>query len=258
LAALATGGAGGAIGLAAGYKYRHPLHEVWRATKFGGTDHTPGAQAFKAERARIIARLDQQTVAEAAALKARYAQPIFGEVRMWDMIEKLVHCIDPTDLQIFATSQIVHVKQVLAAMEREGVNDPNLYLAALLHDVGKLAQLTGAPPEHVFGGARRRGGTPSSKGLAAVPYTFGHAEFIYPRIKDHVPEPVAWTVRYHNIDIDEAAGSMTATERDWTERYLRPFRRYDDGFKSLYYVPDIDIKKYRPLIEDHFPKPIPF
>ncbi len=253
-----SGAIAGTAGLALGYKFRHEIHDVWRTTMAGGSLETPGANAFIAEQARIMARRRQETEEVAAALKAQYAKPVFGKVQMWDLIEKLSLCIDVTDLQLFATSQLVHVKQILAAMERNGVQDPHMYLIALLHDVGKVLLLTGARPEDVLGWGRRLGDYESGIGLENVAYKFGHAEFIYPRIKDHVPEPVAWVARYHNIGIDDAIPFMTARERQYTERYLRPFRRFDAGFKSIYYAPEVDMAKYRELIEGYFPKPILF
>ncbi len=248
----------GTAGLALGYKFRHEIHDVWRTTMAGGSLDSPGADAFAAERARIIGRQQQQTEEVAAALKARYAKPVFGKVHMWDLIEKMGLCIDTTDMQHYAVSQFVHVKQVLAAMERNGVEDPHMYLIALLHDVGKVVVLNGARPEDIFGYAARLGDDEPGIGLENVAFRFGHAEFIYPRIKDHVPEPVAWVARYHNIGIDDAIPFMTARERQYTERYLGPFRQFDAGFKSMYYVPEVDMAKYRELIEGYFPKPILF
>jgi hypothetical protein len=255
LAGLAGSAIGGIAGLALGYKFRHELHDVWRAAAAGGSLDAPGVAAFKAEVARIYARRGLQTAESVAALKARSAKPVLGKVKVWELIEKLSLCIDAADAQLFAVSQLVHVTQILAAMEREGVQDPNLHLIALLHDLGKVALLAGASPEDVLGGARRIGDPEAGIGLDNVVFQFGHAEFIYSRIKDHVPDVVAWVVRHHNIAIDDAVPFMTSRERDYTERYLRPFRRFDAGFKSYFCAPAVDMARYRDLIDAHFPNP---
>ncbi len=259
LPALAAGGAAGAVvGGALGYRYRHQIHDIWRTSVANGDGDTPGARAFFAEDARLRALRDQQTADDALALKAHYAAPVIGPVTMWSLIERMGLCIDTTDRQLFATSQLVHVQQILAAMERHGVTEPSFFLIALLHDVGKVATLHGGRPEDIFGGADPLRHDPARNGLDHVIFQFSHAELIYPRIKDFVPEAVAWTVRYHNIDIASSLPLMTARERALTERYLRPFRRFDGGYKSFHYAPPFDIASYRALIEDYFPEPIMF
>ena len=44
----------------------------------------------------------------------------------------------------------MHVQQALAAMEKDGASDPDLFLIALLHDLGKVFLLTDEVPENVL------------------------------------------------------------------------------------------------------------
>ena len=73
-----------------------------------------------------------------------------------------------------------------------------------------------------------------------------------------MPSHIAWVVRYHNIDIRDAAPYMDARERTYAEKYLTIFQRFDGGFVSPYFQPRIDLAKYRELIEGYFPRPILF
>lgn len=50
-----------------------------------------------------------------------------------------------------------------------------------------------------------------------------------------------------SIDPDQCAPLMNARDRDWAARYLRPFRRYDQGSKSPYRLPRKRLDDYRDL-----------
>jgi hypothetical protein len=172
------------------------------------------------------------------------------------MVEKLALCVDPTDTTLYCTSQFIHVQQVVAAMERDGVQDRDLYIAAFTHDLGKVMLLGNEAPEHVVCQSAPLGGDREGIGLDNAVLQFGHPEIIYTRLKDHVPDHVAWLVRYHSTSIERAAPYMDDRDRRYAERYLKPFRRYDNGFKSTSFLPRIDLAKYRSLIEETFPSPI--
>jgi hypothetical protein len=182
---------------------------------------------------------------------------VFGKVRVWDLIERLGQCVDPTDLRLYCASQLIHLQQILATMEHNGVEDRELLLLALVHDLGKVLLLNNELPEFVVGGNTPVAIDENGTGLDRVIYQFGHGEFIYSRLKDHMPESVAFAARYHNVyQLDAAVPYMTPREREFTDRLLRPFRRYDNGVVSAYYLPKVDMSKYRALIEDTFPQPI--
>ena len=211
---------------------------------------------FKTTARTIQARHDAQTREVVARLKRRYEDAVFGRVRVWDMVEKLALCVDATDTGLYCTSQFIHVQQVIAAMERDGVQDRDFYIAALTHDLGKVMLLANEAPEHVMCQSAPLGGDREGIGLDNVVFQFGHPEIIYTRLKDHVPDHLAWLVRYHATSIKRAEPFMDERDRRYAERYLKPFRRYDNGFKSTTFLPRVDLAKYRALIEETFPHPI--
>jgi hypothetical protein len=173
------------------------------------------------------------------------------------MVEKLALCVDPTDTGLYCTSQFIHVQQVVAAMEHEGVQDRDLYIAAFTRDLGKVMLLANEAPEYVVcQPAPLADDRDEGIGLDNVVFQFCHPEIIYTRLKDHVPDHLAWLLRYHATSIKRAAPYMNDRDRDYAERYLKPFQRYDRRFKSAMSLPRIDLAKYRTLIEETFPSPI--
>jgi Myo-inositol oxygenase len=200
----------------------------------------------------------QQTSATVAALKTKYETPVFGKARVWDLIGKLALCVDETDSSLYCTSQFVHVQQVLEGMERDGIQDRDLLIAALIHDVGKVLLLTGELPENVVGLTARISEAPRGAGLDHVVFQFGHGEMVYSRFKDHVPEHLAWLLRYHGTSMPDLEPFLSEKDRQYRHRYLTPFHKYDGGTKSYNHLPTIQLAKYRDLIEDTFPHPILF
>ena len=79
--------------------------------------------------------------------------------------------------------------------------------------------------------------------------TTGHSALF----KDHVPDDLAWLVRYHSV-LPAHWGLMDAQDRDRAERLLRPFSRYDHGTKSPFFLPRKRIDHYRPVIEKWLPE----
>lgn len=110
---LLLGGVASASAIAGGalaYKHRGRLSETWQRVK--GAPEVPTKQAqFYREAARIRAAQTRQTRETVKLLKAKYESPVFGKVRVWDMIEKLGMCTDPSDDTLMLTSQYVHGQQ---------------------------------------------------------------------------------------------------------------------------------------------------
>ncbi len=206
----------------------------------------------------IIEKRYRQSNATVAALKAKYETAVYGQARVWDLIGKLSLCVDETDSSLFCTSQLIHVQQVLEGMERDGIADHDLILAALIHDVGKVLLLSGELPENVLGTTARIGEAPRGAGLDHVVFQFGHGEMVYSRFKDHVPEHLAWLLRYHGTDIADLEPFLSEKDRQYRDRYLIPFHKYDVNTKSYNHLPKVQLAKYRDLIENTFPQPILF
>jgi hypothetical protein len=248
--------AGGAAGVAAGYRFRTELRGLKLGALAAPLSLPEGMNEFRADAERIEAAHRRQTAADVAALKAKYEGATFGRVHAWDLFEKLAFCVDPTDLRLFCGSQFIHSQQILAAMEANGVVDGDMLLLAIVHDLGKVLLLRGEAPEHVVCGTRRIVGGEPGAGLDRVVFQFGHGEFIHSRLVGHVPEHVAWVARYHNVSLREVEPFLNEQERVWTERYLRPFREFDGDFVSPYFLPRVDLERYRALVESYFPSPI--
>lgn len=240
-------------------------HENLKASGSSGSKRyrvkTPSAHIseFEQEAARIYERHWQQSVETVSALKKKYEQPAFGEVKVWDLIPQLAHCIDATDKKLCNTSQFVHVQQIVWQMEKDRVEDQDMYLAALLHDLGKVILLNGEEPENVMCGIRPIGEYEPGCGLENIVFQWNHDEFIYSRLKDHLPEHLAWLLRFHSVDIEGIKPFCSPRDLEYVEAYLIPFRRYDSGTKSTHIVPPLDLlAKYEGLIEEYFPRPIRF
>jgi hypothetical protein len=252
--------AGGALG----YKFRRQIDAPRVSLKPPAAPQSQDSPADD-DRARffhraqeIVERHRRQTAQDVAALKKKYEKPAFGKVDVWDQIEKLAMCVDATDGKLGGASQYLHVQQALAAMEQAGIDDPHMFLIALMHDLGKVFLLTDEVPENVVCAAGRIGEFAPGIGLDNVVYQFGHGELIYSRIKDHLPDAIAWTARYHNLNIRDAEPFMDARDRDYADRYLKPFRIFDTGFKSQYWTPHVDMARFKDLVHQHFPRPILF
>jgi hypothetical protein len=205
-----------------------------------------------------LERRYQQNTATVAALKSKYETPVFGKARVWDLIEKLAFCIDTSDASLFCTSQFVHVQQVLEGMERDSIQDRDLLIAALVHDVGKILLLTDELPENIVGVTARINEATQGAGLDHLVFQFGHGEMIYSRMKDHVPEHLAWLLRYHGTVLADLEPFLSGKDRQYRDRYLIPFQKYDGGTKSYNHLPKVDLARYRSLIEETFPQPILF
>lgn len=214
--------------------------------------------AFSAQARAITERHDAQTAETVRALDRKYAAPVIGMVRVYDLLEMLAGCIDPTDPSLYGASQLIHVLQVLEAMEDDNMTDPDMLCAALVHDLGKLLLLHAESPENVVGMNVPIGKYPAGIGLDNCIFQWNHDEFAYSRLKDHVPEHVAWLVRYHSIMLSKCKRLMNQRDRDWTRRYLVPFQKYDVKSKSPYAVPRKSLADHKEFVEARFPQPILF
>ncbi len=213
---------------------------------------------FRAQARAIAQRHRAQTLETIAALKKKYEGPITGKAQMWELLGRLSQCVDPTDSSLYCASQQTHVLQVLEAMERDGVDDPDMLLAALVHDLGKLLLLEREDPENVVCMNAPVGEYREGVGLDNCVFQWNHDEFAYSRLNGNVPDHVAWLVRYHSVMLDKCRPLMNARDREYAARYLVPFQKYDQGSKSPYSVPRKSLDDYRDVIQGWFPQPILF
>jgi hypothetical protein len=206
--------------------------------------------------AEIELRHTQQTQDSVAALRDKYATPVYGRVPVWSLFEMLAQCIDPTDMRLYAVSQLTHVLQILEAMESEHADTEEFVLAALVHDLGKVLLLTDEAPENIVCMNTPIGSPAPGSGFANCVFQWNHDEFAWSRLKDFLPEGVAWLVRYHSVVPEHCAHLMNDRDRELAQRYLRPFARYDHGTKSPLFVPRRRIEHYRAVVERWLPETI--
>jgi hypothetical protein len=214
--------------------------------------------AFADAAAPIIERHRQQSVESIEALKSRYAGPIFGRTRVWDLVERLGCCIDPSDQRLYGASQQMHVLQMISEMEADGTATPEMVLVALIHDLGKLLLLTAEDPANIVCMNSPVGHWDPGSGLDNCVLQWNHDEFAYQRFKDLVPEDLAWLIRYHSVEPPDVVPLMDDRDRERTERLLKPFAHYDHATKTPFRLPSVSLLSYRDIIEEAFPHPILF
>ncbi|TDH21584.1 inositol oxygenase [Segetibacter sp. 3557_3] len=148
------------------------------------------------------------------------------EMTIWeafDFLNELVDDSDPdTDL-----SQMQHLLQTSEALRADGHPDW-MVLAGLMHDMGKVLCLFGEPQWAVVGDTFPVGCAYSEKivypeyfvnnpdysnaqyntrlgvyepncGLRNVTMSWGHDEYVYQMMKDYLPEPALYMLRYHSF-----------------------------------------------------------
>ena len=213
-------------------------------------------ERFESVSTEIYRRHWEQTHETVSALKKRYERPTFGRVDIFSCLEKLSLCIDPTDTTLYCTDQLIHTLQVLEAMEEDGITDPDMLIAAIVHDLGKVLLLTEEAPENIVCANRPIGEYPKGIGLENVVFQWNHDEFIYERLKDYLPHHVGWLIRFHSISFRPSQPLMDERDREYFERYLKPFRRYDQGTKSVHRLPSKGIRDYSDIVRQYFPPSI--
>jgi hypothetical protein len=199
-----------------------------------------------------------QTLDDATALSQRYREPVFGEITAYELLERLARCIDVGDRDLGLVSQLVHALQVVDALQEAGVDDPDLVVAALFHDVGKLLLSVADDPAHVVGPTRMLGDGGVRAGLDRCVFQWGADEYAYGRLVGRVPDHVSWLVRYHSLLERDCRPFMDDRDVEYTERYLQIFQVHDGGSKSWTHVPARGLEHYRGLVEERFPEPLVF
>jgi hypothetical protein len=189
-------------------------------------------------------------------LNKKYSNSVFGKIKVWDAIEKLSIVIDPTDKELYGVSQFIHTIQVLESMENDKIEDEYFIIGAIIHDLGKLLLLTDEDPANIVCNNTIIGNYKPESGLDNCIFQWNHDEYAYLKFKDYLPENISWLIRYHSIRLDLNLEIMNDKDRMWYNKYLVPFRKYDKSTKSIFNIPNINIKRYQKLIEKYFPNPV--
>lgn len=211
------------------------------------------------------------------------------EMAIWDAFDFLNQLVDDSDPDT-DLDQFQHLLQTSEAIRRDGHPDW-MVLVGLMHDMGKVLCLFGEPQWAVVGDTFPVGCAYSDKiiypeffkdnpdynnpkyntkygiyepncGLRNVHMSWGHDEYIYQMMKDHIPEGGLYMLRYHSFYAWHREGAyehlLDDHDRDML-KWVKLFNPYDLYSKCP--VPP-DWKELKPyytaLIEKYLPKTLKF
>jgi inositol oxygenase len=207
-----------------------------------------------------------------------------AQMGIWEAMEYLNTLVDDSDPDT-DLSQLEHLLQTSEAIRRDG--HPRWFqLTGLVHDLGKILWLWGEPQWAVVGDTFPVGCAWSDKivfpqffalnadsrvpeyqtrlgvyeencGLDKVHLSWGHDEYLYHVVRDYLPEPALYMIRYHSFYPAHKEGEyghlMNAHDRE-TFDWVRKFSAYDLYSKG-HERPDTNTLKpyYQELIAEYFP-----
>jgi inositol oxygenase len=225
-----------------------------------------------------------QTLDFVLAKKREYLPLRKRRMGIWEAMEFLNTLVDDSDPDT-DLSQIEHLMQTAEAIRADG--HPRWFiLTGLIHDLGKILCLFGEPQWCVVGDTFPVGCVFSKKivfpeffaenpdsnnpacqtacgiysagcGLDRVHLSWGHDEYLYQVVKDHLPESALYMIRYHSFypGHKERAYDHLMNDHDREMfRWVRAFNPYDLYSKAAA-RPDVAALKpyYEELIAEFFP-----
>ncbi len=225
-----------------------------------------------------------QTFAFVERKKAEYLKLDREELPTWEALEFLNTLVDDSDPDL-ELSQLDHLLQTAEAIRSDGHPDW-FVLTGLVHDLGKVLCLWGEPQWAVVGDTFPVGCAFSDRivypelfeqnpdtaialystplgvyeagcGLDRVHLSWGHDEYLYHVMKDHLPAPALYMIRYHSFYACHREGAygelMNDRDREMF-RWVRAFNRYDLYSKSDRPPDATELRPYyERLIERYLP-----
>ncbi|MED6298808.1 MAG: inositol oxygenase family protein [Verrucomicrobiota bacterium] len=218
-----------------------------------------------------------QTLEFAKQKKAQYLKFNQRSMTIWEGIEFLDQLIDDSDPDI-NLPQIEHLLQTAEAIRRDG--HPRWFiLTGLIHDLGKILCLFGEeqwavvgdtfplgcrfsnkivfheffadnPDANVVEYSTRLGIYEEGCGLDNVTMSWGHDEYLYHVMKDRLPEPALYMIRYHSFYPAHREGEYNELMNDHDRQmfeWVRAFNPYDLYTKS---EERVDVESLRPFYDD--------
>ena len=225
-----------------------------------------------------------QTFDFVQAKKRQYLPRTQRKMSIWEAMEYLNTLVDDSDPDT-DLSQIQHLLQTAEDIRADG--HPRWFvLTGLIHDLGKILCLWDEPQWAVVGDTFPVGCKYSDKivyadffrdnpdsrnpayqtvngiyapgcGLDNVHLSWGHDEYLYNVVKDHLPESALYMIRYHSFYPGHKEGAyahlMNAHDREMFA-WVRAFNPYDLYSKS-HEKPDVAALRpyYEALIAEFFP-----
>lgn len=218
-----------------------------------------------------------QTMEFVREKRAEYLPLQKRSMTVWEAMEYLNTLVDDSDPDI-DLPQIEHLMQTAEAIRRDG--HPRWFiLTGLIHDLGKILCLFGEPQWAVVGDTYPLGCRFSEKivypeffadnpdsirpdyasplgiykegcGLDQVTMSWGHDEYLYHVVRNHLPAPALYMIRYHScypIHKEEEYGYLMNEQDREMFSWVRTFNPYDLYTKSSERV---DVAALRPFYED--------
>jgi len=216
--------------------------------------------------------------------RAEYLPLAKRQMTVWEALDYLNTLVDDSDPDI-DLPQIEHLLQTAEAIRRDG--HPRWFiLTGLIHDLGKILCLFGEPQWAVVGDTFPVGcrfsekivfheffsDNPDSRvpeystpdgiyeegcGLDQVMMSWGHDEYLYHVVRDKLPDPALYMIRYHSFYPAHKEGEYGHLMNDYDREmfgWVRTFNPYDLYTKSSERV---DVEALRPfydeLIEEFLP-----
>src|SRR5579883_2399273 len=216
--------------------------------------------------------------------KKREYLPLRRRMGIWEAMEFLNTLVDDSDPDT-ELSQIEHLMQTAEAIRRDG--RPRWFiLTGLIHDLGKILCLFGEPQWAVVGDTFPVGcafsdhvvfpeffaDNPDSQipqyqtacgiygeggGLDRVHLSWGHDEYLFHVVKDHLPEEALYMIRYHSFYAAHREGAYDQLMNDHDREmfaWVRAFNPYD-LYSKAESRPDVAALRpfYEELIAEFFP-----
>ena len=194
--------------------------------------------------------------------KAEFLKFDKKELPVWEVFDYLNTLVDDSDPDI-ELDQLQHLLQTSEAIRADGHPDW-FVLTGLMHDVGKVLCLFGEPQWAVVGDTFPVGCQFSDKivypeffelnpdsqderyntkygiyepncGLRNVHMSWGHDEYLYHMMKDYLPEPALYMIRYHSFYAQHRENAydhlLDDHDREMFE-WVKKFNPYDLYSKS--------------------------
>lgn len=206
------------------------------------------------------------------------------EMTVWDAFDFLNQLVDDSDPDT-DLSQLQHLLQTSEAIRADGHPDW-MVLTGLMHDMGKVLCLFGEPQWAVVGDTFPVGCAYSDKivypeffksnpdfyneqyntkygvyqpncGLKNVHMSWGHDEYVYQMLKDYLPEPGLYMLRYHSFYSQHRENGYDHLMDDHDRelfKYVDLFNPYDLYSKN---PNPPDWNQLRPYYEDLVSKYLP-
>jgi inositol oxygenase len=209
------------------------------------------------------------------------------KLKVWEAMEFLNTLIDDSDPDT-ELDQLQHLLQTAEAIRADGHPDWFI-LTGFIHDMGKVLCLFGEPQWAVVGDTFPVGCAHSDKivypeffeanpdsnderynnrygiyehgcGLHNVHMSWGHDEYLYQMVKDHMPEPSLYMIRYHSFYAQHRENAYDHLMNDHDRKmfeWVKKFNPYDLYSKSPKPPVVSELKSYyEDLIAKYLPEEI--